>query len=302
MRQKSTTRALLPGVGDLRLHSRPAAHLVHDPTPAAGNAGTKSAARDRAAAANRRQARRYPPRAAPAALAASPALRARSCDAQLLSGRIARLEQHDLGAPPLPAAVALRHMRDDPRGQQVIKPALHAPAMRTHKARPLTATARHRAPAHHRRQPDHQLLHRRREPPRPRRVTEPKQVALDRVDPRFDPIVTRCGTTPRTTGAAQQRAHHQPTRLSRQRRARRPIPTTTRRPVTTMRCAFQRHRQRPKSPGARRTQRSRADARGAAGPTPSSRQWASTGTRGPRPSRRGWRSVRRTATVGEDFI
>jgi hypothetical protein len=231
-----------------------------------------------------------------------PAPRPSSRDAQLLSCRGARLEQHDLRAPPLPAPVALGHVRDDPRGLQVIEPALHALAMRTHKPRPLTAAAGNRAPGHHRRQPDHQLLHRGRKPPRPAGVTEPEQVALDRVDPRLDPIITRRDTTPRTTGAPQQRAHHQPTRLSRQRRARRPIPTTTRRPVATMRCAFQRHRQRPKTPGARRTPRSRADARGTAGPTPSSRERASTCTRGPHPSGGGWRSVRRTATVGGTCI
>jgi hypothetical protein len=82
----------------------------------------------------------------------------------------------------------------------------------------------------------------------------------------------------------------------------RPIPTSTRRPAAGKRCAFQRHRQRPKTPGARSTQRSRADARGAAGPASSSRERASTGTRRPHPSRRGWRSVRRTATVGEQGI
>jgi hypothetical protein len=302
MRQKSTTLAELAGTRDLRLHNHPTPQLVHDPTPSPGDAQASSAARYAAAPTDRRQARRDPRHATAGALAAPPTPRTSSCDAQLLSGRIARLEQHDLGAPPLPAPVALGHMRDDPRGLQVIKPALHALAMRTHKPRPLTATARNRAPGHHRRQPDHELLHRRRKPPRPSCVTEPEQVALDRVHPRLNPIITRRDTTPPPARATQQRAHHQAARLVGQRGVRRSIPTTTGRPRAGKRCAFQRHRQRPKTPGARRTQRSRADARGAAGPASSSRTRASTGTRGPHPSKRGWRSVRRTATVGGQCI
>ena len=32
-------------------------------------------------------------------------------------------------------------------------------------------------------------------------MTEPEQVALDRIDPRLDPIITRRDTTPRLTRA-----------------------------------------------------------------------------------------------------
>jgi hypothetical protein len=302
MRQKSTAVAELAGARDLRIYGRPTAHLAGNTSPSTRDSSTRRAARYAAATTDRRQARRDPPSAAAGTLATPPTPSTSSCDAQLLRRRIARGEQHDLGAPPLPATVALGHMRDDPRGLQVIKPALHALAMCAHKAAPLTATAWDMAPAHHRRQADHQLLHRGRVLPRPRRVTEAKQVSLDRVDPRLDPIITWRDTTPRPTRAAQQRAHHQPTGLARQRRLRRPIPTTIRRPGAGKRCAFQRHRQRPRTPGARRTQRSRADARGAAGPASSSRERGGTGTRRPQPSGRGSRSVRRTATVGEQGI
>jgi hypothetical protein len=302
MRQKSATRAQLAGVSDLCVHSRPATHLVHEATPGARNAGARCAARYTAATTDRRQARRDPPRAAAGAFAAPPAARTDSCDAQLLPRRIRRSEQHDLGPPPLPPPVALGHVRNDPGSVQVIEPALHALAMRADEPRPLCGLARYRAPAHHRRQPDHQLLHRRREPPGPRRVTEPEQIALDRVDPRLDPIVTRRDTTPRATSAAQQRAHHQPARLGWQRRAGRPIPTSTRRPVAVKRCAFQRHRQRPKAPSAQRTQRARADARGAAGEATRSCEHGSGSARRPHPSERGWRSVRGSATVGGQGI
>ena len=212
-------------------------------------------------------------------------------------------EQHDLRAPPQSAAVALGLMRDHARGLQVIEPALHAAC----GARARTAPAPHRsrgtrAPAHHRRQPDYELLDRGREPRRPRGVTEPEQVALDRVDPRLEPIITRRRRIP--APAAPDPATRTPP-------ADRAPPAAARAPADTNDAgarrrgsgsAFQRHRQRPKTPGARSTQRSRADARGAAGPASSSREHGRTGTRRPHPSRRGWRSVRRTATVGENVI
>jgi ATPase subunit of ABC transporter with duplicated ATPase domains len=50
------------------------------------------------------------------------------------------------GTPPLPAPVALGRVRDDPRGLQVIKPALHALAMRAHKPRSLRALCAGRCP------------------------------------------------------------------------------------------------------------------------------------------------------------
>jgi ATPase subunit of ABC transporter with duplicated ATPase domains len=61
-------------------------------------------------------------------------------------GSLSRGEQHDLGTPPLPARVALGRVRDDPRGLQVIKPALHALAMRAHKPRSLRALCVGRCP------------------------------------------------------------------------------------------------------------------------------------------------------------
>ena len=142
MRQKSATPAQRTGERDLRIHGRPAARLVRHASSGARNARPRYAAWHAAAATNRCQARRDPPRAAAGALAPPPAPRTDTGDAQLLRRRIARGEQHDLRAPPLPPPVALGHVRDDARGLQVIKPALHALAMRPDKPRPLTATAR----------------------------------------------------------------------------------------------------------------------------------------------------------------
>ncbi len=231
MRQKSTAPAELAGARDLRIYGRPTAHLVGNTSPSARDSSTRRPARHAAVTTDRREARRDPPSAAAGTLATPPTPSTSSCKAQLLRRRIARDEQNDLGAPPLPAPVALGHVSDDARGLQVIEPALHALAMRAHEPRPLSAIPWDPTPAHHRRQSNHQLLHRRREPPRASHVTEAEQVALDRIHPRLDPIVTRRDTTPRATSAAQQHAHHQPARLGRQRRACRPVPTTTRRPV-----------------------------------------------------------------------
>ena len=168
-----------------------------------------------------RAQRRRPARATPPptlARRASPRARARATP-QLLRGRHGRGQQHDLRAPPRAVLVALGLVRDQARGLQIIQPALHAAAMRAHEPRPLGAAARDAAPAHHRRQPRHQLLDRAREPPRPRRVPEPEQVALDRVRARLQPIVTRRRTAPRPPRPAQQRGHDQPARLGRDRRA-----------------------------------------------------------------------------------
>ena len=135
---------------------------------------------------------------------------------------------------------------------------------RTNRAR-SARVARDLAPAHHRRQPRHQLPDRRREPRRALRVPEPEQVALDRVRARLQPIVTRRRAPARSPRATQQRVDHQPPGLGRQRLDRRPIPTTRRPSSSTSGCAIQRHRQRPKAPRQRSATRRRADARGTAG-------------------------------------
>jgi hypothetical protein len=302
MRQKSTTGAQLARECDLRLHGRPAARLAHDPSPGASDLRARRPGRRATAAADRRQARRQPAGAPASSFPPAPAPRAPLRHAQLLGGRLGRREQLDLCAPPLPALVALGLMRDHAGGLEVIQPALHALAMCAHEPCALRQLAWDAAPAHHRCQPHDELLDRAREPPRPRRVPEPEQVALDRVRPRLDPIITRRDAPAGAPGAAQQRAHHQPAGLRWQRRVRRPIPTA-RRPAAVMRgCAFQRHRERPTTPHACETQHLRADARGAAGQAPSSREQGSVSARRPHPSRRGWRSVRRPATVGEERI
>ena len=174
---------------------------------------------------------------------------------------------------------------------------------RTNRAR-SARTARHRAPADHRRQPRHQLRDRRRVARRTLRVTEPEQVALDRVRARLQPIITRRLAPARTTSAAEQRAHDEPPRLRRQRLDRRPIPTT-RRPSSTRNCrsVVQRHRQRPKTPRQQQAAlRPRADARGTAETVPDRRDTRALNARRIDPSTRGWRSVRNAATVRSTCI
>jgi hypothetical protein len=297
MRQKSTTSTQPAGDQDLRLHSPLATRLMHELGPGTSDRSTRSSAGSAAAAANRRQARRDPRRAATRPLASPPTPRPTPRHPQLLDARLGSGEQHDLRAPPQPGVIALRLMRDEASGMEVVEPTLHALAMRAHEPRPLRTPTRDGTPANHRRKPDDELLDRTRKPPRPRRVPKPEQVALHRVHPRLDPIITRRNAPPPPARTAQQRAHHQPPRLRRQRRPRRPIPTT-RRPTTAKRgCAFQRHRQRPKTPGTHAAARSRADARGAAGQPPSNREQASESRRRLDPSTRGCRSVRHAATV-----
>ena len=167
---------------------------------------------------------------------------------------------------------------------------------RTKRARAARA-ARHLAPAHHRRQPDDELLDRRREARRARRVPEPVRVALHGVHPRLEAIVARRRAAAGAPRATEQRAHDQATRLGRQRLASRPIPATA-----TRRSAVQRHRQRPKTPSKRAPRSSRADARGAAGAIPSSRVRNSRRAGRNWPLSRGCRSVRVAATVGGQCI
>jgi hypothetical protein len=278
----------------LGLHPRPPPRLTYRHRPLARQPRPARLLRLTSPRADRAQRRRPARPALTPALACPPPARPRPGHAQLVGLGDRRGQQHDLRAPPRPRLVALGLVRDHASRLQVVEPALHAAAMRTHEPRPLRATAGNRAPAHHPRQPRHQLLQRTREPARPRRMPQPEQVALDRVHPRLQPIITRRPTATPPPRPAQQRAHDQPARLRRDRRARRPISTTTR---PTRRGALQRHRQRPKTPTARHTRRPRADARGAAERADRSRKRGSAGARSPRPSGRGWRSVRQTATV-----
>ena len=168
------------------------------------------------------------------------------------------------GCAPQPVAVLLGLVGDQARGLQVIQPPLHAPAMRPHKPRTLGTIARDVTPAHHRRQPRHQLPDRRRKPRRALRMPEPEHVALDRIHARFVPIVAGCRASARSPRTTQQRADHQTPGLRRQRLDRRPIPTTRRPSGSTSGCAIQRHRQRPKAPRQRSATGRRTDARGTA--------------------------------------
>jgi hypothetical protein len=66
--------------------------------------------------------------------------------------------------------------------------------------------------------------------------------------------------------------------------------------------AFQRHRQRPRTPRQQTALRTRADARGTAGQRSCRPPDGTQSARESDPSKRGWRSVRRTATVASTFI
>jgi len=303
MRQISTGRARPLGRGDLRLHRRPPARLMHAHAPLDRHPRPTRHRRHAAARPDRAQARRHPRPAPARTLTRPPPPRPPPRDRQLVSRRLGRGLEDDLRPPPQPARVALGLVDHEPRGLQIVQPALHAAPMRTHEPRPLHPVARHPAPAHHRRQPRHQLPDRRRKPRRALRVPEPEQVALDRVRARLQPIITRRLTPARTTSPPEQRAHGQAARLGRQRLKRRPIPTTASRRASTTRCgcAIQRHRQRPQAPRQQAALRSRADARGTAGDDPERRDQAAQRARDPHPSRRGWRSVRHAATVGTDI-
>jgi len=104
---------------------------------------------------------------------------------------------------------------------------------------------------------------------------------------------------PRT---AEQSAHDETARFGWQRLSRRPVPAAWRATSATPRCIVQRHRQRPRTPNTKATRRARADARGAAGATPSSRERSSARAGRNWPPGRGCRSVRSAATVGGQGI
>jgi hypothetical protein len=131
----------------------------------------------------------------------------------------------------------------------------------------LGTATRGSAPAHHRRQPHDELLDRRCKPRRARRMPEPEQIALDRIDARLQPIIAgRDAAAPAPRGR-QQRTDDQAPGLGRQRLARRPVPATARNTAARRGGVLQRHRQRPSARAAYAGQRRRADARGAAGRT-----------------------------------
>jgi hypothetical protein len=287
MRQKSTTMRKSEAGQDLRLHAGAATRLMRRHGPSTREPATRAWPRRRCARSDRGQRARASTLALASALAGPP----RACtplgDAQLLGRRRGRGEEHDLRAPPPATCVALGLMRDHAGGLEIVEPALHALAMRAHEPRPLRPPPRHRAPAHHRRQPHNQLLDRARVARRARRMPEPKQVALDRVRARLEPVIARRDAAAPATRTTEQRAHDQAPGLGRKRLARRPIPATTRNSATRRRGVLQRHRQRPNARAARNGQRRRADARGAAGRTRRGRAGAPSGARRPDPRNRG---------------
>jgi hypothetical protein len=264
MRQKSRRRR----TRDLRLDAGPPARRP----PCPGSRGPRARRRDGASVADRAQSRSDPSAATPRSLTRRPAARPCGREPRLDVCRHRRSEQHQLRPPPQPCAVLLRLVRDDTRGLQVIEPALHTAPMSPNEPRARSYTARHRSPAHDRREPDDELLDRRRKARRARRVPEPEGVALHRVHARLQAIVPRRRATARPTRPTQQRRDDQAPGLRRQRLARRPIPTTRRTTAMRRECAFQRHRQRPRAPSKRSRRRARADARGAAGRASGSRR------------------------------
>ncbi len=293
MRQISTS----PRRGDLRLDTTASTRLGDRAPPRPRQPPPSARTRDPAGAADRAQRPRPPRPAATRPLTPPPATRPALSDAQLLRARRGRRLQHDLRPPPQAPAVALGLMRDHAADLQVVEPTLHRPPMRRHKPATLQRVHGRGAPAHHRRQPDDQLLDRAREPPRARCVPEPEQIPLQRIHPRLQTIVTRRRAPPRTPCPSQQRVDDQAARLGRQRLDRGPVPRPA--PTSAIRrgYAIQRHRQRPTAPRQQTAPRPRADARGAAGETPSDRARHASGARRTGPSARGCRSVRRTARV-----
>ena len=223
-------------------------------------------ARDRAAFADRAEARRPPRRRAPGSFARSPTARSPASSFQLGRLRHRCTLQHDLRSPPRPARVALGFVDDQAGGLEVVEPALHAAPVRADEPLPLDRIARDRTPADHRRQPCDELRDRGRVAGGTRRMTEPEQVALDRVGARLQAVIARRAAPARSPRPGQQRDDHVPPGLRRQRLDRRPIPTTRR----DNGCAVQRHRQRPRTSRQQEALRSRTDARGTAGWNPAS--------------------------------
>jgi hypothetical protein len=287
MRQKSTTLRTRAGRPDLRFDRLASARLVRGPRASSCEAPARVPLRDRRARSDRRQRACPPVPAPPRALAHAPSPRPRPGNPQLIDGGRRPGQEHDLRAPPAAMLVTLGLVRDHASLLQVIHPALHALAMRAHESRPLHARRRNGAPAHHGRQPQDELLDRSCEPRRPSGVSKPKQVALDRVRPRFQPIITRRDTPARAASPTEQRGHDQPSGLGWERLARRPIPAATRNSATRRSGVLQRHRQRPTARAAHDGQRQRADARGAAGRTRRRRTTAPSGARRPDPRNRG---------------
>jgi hypothetical protein len=301
MRQISTALTELDRRRDLRLHRRAPLALTqcHEPLPR--HARPHPGRGHRCTRADRIQRRRHTRATPTRSFARPPTGRPPARDPQLLSGRLRRGQQHNLRAPPRPRLVTLRLVRDQSRGFQIVKPPLHGAPVCTHKLRALARIARHRSPAHHRRHPNHELCDRRRVPAGPLRVPQPEQVALERVRPRLQSVIARRRAAAPAPRPAQQRAHHQSPGLRRQRRDRRPIPTTRRPGRASNRCAIQRHRQRPQASRQRKALRPRTDARGTAEEPWSCDRDAKRARRND-PSRRGWRSVRSTAMVRSQFI
>ena len=139
MRQKSTN---LDGLRDRAFDGQAARALAHDDATAPGKPYLCVPRRGTGAAIDRGQrAPRWPQATCPPPFPTTPAIRPLSSPRELVRIRRRRDKQHDLGAPPLPALVALGLVRHHAGRLQIIQPALHALSMRPHKATPLRPRA-----------------------------------------------------------------------------------------------------------------------------------------------------------------
>lgn len=262
------------------LDGRAAATFVLVDAPRDRQARSGASDRDGAAITDRAERGNASGELSSSPFARSPAAGATASRSELLRGRLRRELQHDLCAPPAATVVALGLVYDQARRLEVVEPPLHAPAVRTHVARPRSAPTRHRSPAHDRCESDDELGDRRRVARRAARVPEPEQVALHRVHPRLQPIVAGRDAAARGARPTEQRANDRAARFGRQRLDRRPVPTAARR------GSVQRHRQRQRRGAARSS--SLANGR-------SRRSWEAPGSGRTR-------SIRRTARVRKQCI
>ena len=254
-----TTAAL----SDLRLRARRERVRSEHSRPSDSRRAPGTALRSRMRAEARRSPRR-----------ADGALVRVIANAGLVGARVRARQRSSAGA--LCSTICVRHHEPcsshsgscatRPAACEIVEPALHAAAVRSHKPRTPDRIARDRPPADHRRQPHDQLRDRRRVTRRARRVAQPEQVALDRVRARLKPVIPGRRAAARRSRAGQQRDDHQPPGLGRQRFDRRPVPPARR----GIGCALQRHRQRPRASRQHEALRSRTDARGTAGGGPAS--------------------------------
>ena len=268
MRQISTRCPHRVCARDRRLRRGAAREFAHQHAPLDRHSRAPAPARHAAAPADAGEAWRHARATLARALTARPAAGTTARHGKFARVGLRRRQQHDLRAPPHPRLIALWLVRDHARRLQIVQPALHAAPVRAHEPRTARRIGGDRAPAHHRRHPRDQLRDRRRVPRRALRVTEPKQIALERERARLHAIVPGRPAPARAARSAEQRGHDHTARLVGQWHASWPVPTA-RSTGSTCGCAIQRHRQRPRAPRQHEMPWTRADARGTAEPNPS---------------------------------